>query len=93
MEAPARIQKSQPREVSYRTLSKLFFTSVRCLLTTKIDSSRAVVTRMLKSVQFEEKCIFPQISLLDTVAIYDLTTHARLPCCPKVRALGTDEEN
>ena len=43
----------------------IFTVAVRCLLTTKIikiDSSRAVVTRKLKTVQFGEKCIFPHIS-------------------------------
>ena len=53
------------------------------LHTAKTDSSRAVKTRKLLIVQFGEKSIFPYISLLDIVAIYDLTTHARLPFCPK----------
>ena len=53
------------------------------LHTTKTDSSRAVKTRKLLIVQFGEKSVFPYISLLDIVAIYNLTTHARLPFCPK----------
>ena len=53
------------------------------LYTTKTDSSRAVKTRKLLIVQFGEKSIFPYICLLDIVAIYDLTTHARLPFCPR----------
>ena len=53
------------------------------LHTTKTDSSRAVKTRKLLILQFGEKSVFPYISLLDIVAIYNLTTHARLPFCPK----------